>query len=91
MYTLIESELYSHQAALLGDIERLDDALTGVTWAISILPEEFPPLRGLGQLRVAKSERLRKGTGFVQIRVWFAIRDTHHVELPGIDYAPLPS
>jgi hypothetical protein len=90
MYTLIESELYSHQAALLGDIERLDDALTGLTWAISIMPEEFPPLRGIGQLRVAKSERLRKGTGFVQLRVWFAIRDAHHVELLGIDYVLQP-
>lgn len=91
MYTLIESELYSHQVALLGDIERMDDALTGITWAISRMPEEFQPLRGLGQLRVAKSERLRKGSGFVQLRVWFAIRDTHHVELLGIDYAPAPS
>ena len=60
MHTLIESELYSHQAAQLGDIERIDDALTGVTWAISVMPEEFPPLRGLGQLRVAKSERLKR-------------------------------
>jgi hypothetical protein len=55
------------------------------------MPEEFPPLRGLGQLRVAKSERLKKETGFVQLRVWFAIRDAHHVELLGIDYAPVPS
>jgi hypothetical protein len=31
MHTLIESELYSHQAAQVGDIERIDDALTGVT------------------------------------------------------------
>ncbi len=91
MHTLIESELYSHQAAQLGDIERIDDALTGVTWAISIMPEEFPPLRGLGQLRVAKSERLRKRTGFVQLRVWFAIRDAHHVELLGVDYAQVLS
>ena len=39
---------------------------------------------------VAKTERLRKGAGFVQLRVWFAIRDAHHVELLGIDYAALP-
>lgn len=90
MYTLIESELYSHQAAQLGDVERIDDVLMGITWAISIMPEEFPPLRGLGQLRVAKSEKLRKGVGFVQLRVWFAIRDAHHVELLGIDYTRLP-
>jgi hypothetical protein len=91
MYTLVESELYSHQVAQLGDIERIDDALTGVTWAISMMPEDFPPLRGLGRLRVAKTERLRKGSSFVQLRVWFAIRDSDHVELLGIDHAPTPS
>lgn len=90
MHTLIESELYCHQAVLLGDIDRIDDALAGVTWAISMMPEEFPELRGLGSLRVAKTEKLKRGNGFVQLRVWFAIRDAHHVELLGIDYAPLP-
>ena len=90
MRTLIESELYSHQVARLGEVERLDHALTGVTWAISIMPEEFPTLRGLGELRVAKSERLKKGANFVQLRVWFAIRDAHRVELLGIDYVPWP-
>ena len=88
MRTLIESELYSHQVALLGDVDRLDDALVGVTWAISMMPEEFPTLRGLGELRVAKTERLKKGKGVVQLRIWFAIRDAHHVELLGIDFAP---
>lgn len=88
--TLVESEFYSHQVARLGDIERLDDALLGVTWAIAMMPEEFQPLPGLGQLRVAKTERLKKGNGFVQLRVWFAIRDANNVELLGIDYALLP-
>lgn len=91
MRTLVESELYSHQVAQLGDIERYDDALTGVTWAIAIMPEEFHPLRGLGELRMAKSEKLKKGDGFVQLRVWFAIRDSHRVELLGIDYVACPS
>lgn len=42
MRTLIESELYSHQVANLGDIERIDDALTGFTWAIFSATGEEP-------------------------------------------------
>lgn len=91
MRTLIESELYSREVARLGDVERLDDALTGVTWAISMMPEEFPILKGIGSLRLAKTERLKKGKSTVQLRIWFVIRDTHTVELLGIDWAPVPS
>ena len=86
MRTLVESELYSHQVAQLGDVERLDDALLGVTWAISLMSEEFQPLRGLGALRIAKSEKLKRRGKLVQLRVWFAIRDQRTVELLGIDY-----
>lgn len=91
MRTLVESELFSHQVAQFRDVERVDDALLGVTWAIAHMPEEFQPLRGVGSLRMAKTERLKRGAKYVQLRVWFAIRDEHTIELLGLDSVDAPS
>ena len=34
MRTIIEEELYTLQLAALGDVERLDDILCGLIWAL---------------------------------------------------------
>ena len=49
--TLVESADYSRQLATLSDLQRLDDALVGVCWALSTNPEvyetnQLPPPEG---------------------------------------------
>ena len=64
------SETYDTRLAALGDIRRLDDALTGVEWALSRSPEDFGVIEGLKDVRTLKTEPLG---GLPCFRVWFRI------------------
>ena len=39
--TLVETDDFTNQLHELGDLARLDDALTGVYWALSTKPEVY--------------------------------------------------
>ena len=45
MRTLVESKLYTWELSQLGPIQEVDEVLNHVTWAISLLAEEFDLLR----------------------------------------------
>ena len=85
MRTLVESALYSHNISRLGHVERLDDALMGLTWAISIMAEDFKIVPNTSMLRLVKSEEMKMDGQKVRIRIWFVIRDAEHVDLLAAD------
>jgi hypothetical protein len=85
---IVENHLYADQLGRLGDIERLDDALSGSVWAISNLAEEFPIVPGTTALRVVKTEKLKVRGGMVQLRIWFTILNENQVELLFVEVVP---
>jgi len=85
MRTLVESALYSHNIARFGSVERSDEALVGVTWAISMMAEDFPIVPKTSALRLAKTEKMKMDGRTVRIRIWFSIRDAGHVDLLAAD------
>ena len=74
--TLIESENFTNQIQELGDFERLDDALTGVYWALSTRAEVYGPV--FRDIRLLKTDPLG---GLPALSVRFRIRDEDAVEL----------
>lgn len=82
--TLVHEQTYSAALAALGsDIRRLDDALTGVEWALSTNPEVYDVVKGTLQTRILKTDAL---AGLPALRVWFQINDDgHHVHLEYIE------
>lgn len=78
--TLIHERTYEYSLSELGsDIERLDDALTGVEWALSTNPEVYDVVAGTQQTRLLKTDPLG---GLPPLRVWFYVdEDGQHVHL----------
>ena len=56
--TLVESADYSRQLATLSDLQRLDDALVGVCWALSTNPEVYETVKGMYDVRLLKTDPL---------------------------------
>lgn len=81
MRTLCESLLYSKVLKALGNVDRIDDILTGLTWGISQHAEDWPVIQGTTKLRLAKSDLLPSVNGHYRFHVWFAIRDATTVDL----------
>lgn len=83
---LVESEAYTNALAGLGPMERIDDALTGVYWALSTNPEVYDVVRGFRDMRLLKTDALG---GLPAFRIWFRIdEDGQHVHLEFIE--PIP-
>jgi len=82
--TLIHEPTYTYALQSLGaDIRRLDNALTGVEWALSTNPEVYDIVRGTVSTRILKTDALG---GLPPLRVWFRIdEDGHHVHLDYIE------
>ena len=86
--TLIHEDTYIHalnelSAELGSDIRRLDNALTGVEWALSTHPEVYDVIRGTLESRLLKTDALG---GLPPLRVWFRIdEDGQHVHLEYIE------
>lgn len=70
--TLVESADYSRQLATLSDLQRLDDALVGVCWALSTNPEVYETVKGMYDVRLLKTDPLG---GLPPLRIWFKIDD----------------
>jgi hypothetical protein len=80
---LIESKEFSEQAAALGNLPRLDDALVGVTWALSTNPEVFDVVKGMKDVRMLKTD---PHAGLPPFRIWFRIDENgQHVHLLAIE------
>ena len=78
--TLRESELFSDQLLTLGEPDRIDDALTGVYWALSTKPEVYDYV--FRDIRLLKTEPLG---GLPALSVRFRIVDDNTVELLHIE------
>lgn len=81
--TIIESDIYKQGLAALGSPERLDDALTGVYWALSTNPEVYEVVKGFRDIRLLKTDALG---GLPELRIWFRVdEDGSHVHLEHIE------
>ena len=74
--TIIESENFTNQLQELGNLARLDDALTGVCWALSTKPEVYDKV--FRDIRLLKTDPLGE---LPALSVRFKIRDKDSVEL----------
>jgi hypothetical protein len=88
--TLVESPQYSEQLAgfgnALGGVSRIDDALRGVTYALSRRPEVYDVLPGFRELRWAPTDRFEGPEGVVpELTVLFTIPNEHEVHLLWIE------
>lgn len=64
----------------------MDEALTGITEAISINPEEFDLIPGKKRLRIAKTRHFDWNEGVIpHLHIWFVIKDENTVQLLAID------
>ena len=81
--TLIESAEYTAQLTALGNPERLDDVLCGVSWALSTNPEIYDIVRGFQDIRLLKTDSF---PGAPALRIWFRIDENgQHVHLEAIE------
>jgi hypothetical protein len=81
--TLIHEPTYVAALEQLdSDLKRLDDALTGVEWALSTNPEVYDIVKGTRDTRLLKTKALG---GLPPLRVWFRIDETSHVHLEYIE------
>jgi hypothetical protein len=87
--TIIESEAYRRQFETLGDAARLDDILTGVTWALSTNPEVYEVVKGLKDIRLLKTDAFPDAP---PLRIWFRIDEGgQHVHLEAIEAMEIES
>lgn len=69
-FTIVEEHEFTNQLRELGNLERIDDLLTGVYWALSTNPEVYGVLRGFKDVRLLKTDPLAALPAF---RIWFRI------------------
>lgn len=86
-FTLVEDPLFTEQLQHLGDIKVLDDALSGLMWALSTKPFVYPILPGTHKLRVAKTHICQREDIIIPaLRIWFIIKEEEEtVQLLSID------
>jgi hypothetical protein len=82
--TLVHEDTYEESLKALGsDLQRLDDALIGVMWALSTNPEVYDIVKGTVRTRLLKTDPLG---GLPPLRVWFHVdEDGNHVHLEYIE------
>ena len=82
--TLIHEQTYVAALKELGpDLKRLDEALTGVEWALGANPEVDDIVKGTRDTRLLKTDALG---GLPPLRVWFRVdEDGQHVHLEYIE------
>jgi hypothetical protein len=88
MHRINPSREYRDSLGQLAGVDRGQDALKGLVWAIANGPEDFPVV--VDTLRLAKSEKLAMGKRRVILYLWFAIRHGNEVELLELELVPVP-
>lgn len=73
--TIRESALFTESLAALGDMQRADDAMSGVVWALSRKPEAYDPV--FQDVRLLKTDPLGD---MPALSVRFKIVDANTVE-----------
>lgn len=85
-----ESKDFEKQKAALGDVRRLDEALSGFIWLVSRGPEEFPTIAPNSRVRIAEAGPLFSDEGTLQnYMILFRIESEDAVELLWIEVIPL--
>jgi hypothetical protein len=79
---LIESEEYAEAFSKIGDAERLDSALDGLTWMIATNPGDFPYVPGVQNIRLAKTDSIKD---LPRLIIWFSVLDTDRILLHYIE------
>jgi hypothetical protein len=88
-WTLVETEDFAEQLTALGELERLDEVLRVITWALATCPEDYPIIPGTQRLRVAKTNYVEWAGGIVEaLRIWFIIEKDQTVLLLAIEKIP---
>lgn len=74
-FTLVDDPDYARQAEQIADIQRLDDALNGLMWAIANNPEVYDVIIDTDPpIRIAKSNRIITLDGDIStLRIWFSV------------------
>lgn len=76
-YSIIEEQSYTRQAANIGDVKRVDEALEGIMDVLCNNPEIFPLVPSTQDIRLAKTNRFVWANGVIpKLRVWFTVRGT---------------
>jgi hypothetical protein len=84
-YTLRETEQFTRQLQLLGDIKYLDEALARLMGAVSENPGQFDVIPGTTHLRFANARDFeREGIPVPPLRLSFSIEDDGVVLLESI-------
>jgi hypothetical protein len=81
---LVEHTGFLEQLSSLGDVKFLDNALRGVTWAISVGAEDFDLVPGWSTLRIAKTDQFDLA-GVPALCIYFRIKDENEVLLYWIE------
>ncbi len=70
LFELIESKEYTSQVSNLDDVERIDDILCGITFALAKNPYAFDVVSGIDDIRLLKTAPMG---GEAVICVWLKI------------------
>jgi hypothetical protein len=80
--TLIESKEYVKAFTKIGDAERLDFALVGLTWAIATNPADFELVPGFQNIRLAKTDPVKDVPRLI---IWFSVLSPDEILLRYIE------
>jgi hypothetical protein len=80
--TLIESKEYVEAFTKIGDAERLDSAIVGLTWAIETNPADFPLVPGVQNIRLAKTDPVKD---LPRLIIWFSVLNPDEILLRFIE------
>jgi hypothetical protein len=85
--TLVESDEFTAQLSVLGNIAAIDEAVRGVLNGIATYAEAFDIVPGYQKLRIAKTDYFERDTGEVipPLRIYFHIIDDDRVKLLWIE------
>ena len=83
-YGLRESDAFQEcVSSLVGGYRRWDDALLGITWALSYNPHVYPVVKGMRDVRLLKTD---VAGDIPALRIWFRIDEPEgRVELLFLD------
>lgn len=70
--TLVHAPEYTARLHELGDIQRLDDVLAGVEWALGQGADHFPIVRGTADTRLVRTD---PAGDLPALQIWFRIEE----------------
>lgn len=82
-YSIVESLNYTEGAKQLGNYERTEDALCGITWALCHKPRVYDVVKGMVNIRLLQTDA---AGDLPKLSIWFRIDDSaKRIELMAIE------